>query len=210
MRRTTAREGFLFRPVDFSASTRMIVGEAPDVDTVQLPVRLARRLFEPLLRGGRHRARPTTGGGASEPADPVEDDYTDELVLLAAARGQWPLFAVRFRTTHESSLTVCPKLLDVLGWDNLGEPVAVFAVLTDEARHDAERLLPSVLTAEPSAPRALAAGRHESPFNLAGADFLRYLPEWVVQRRAFRCTSDDAFLVGGLSSSLADPIGDAR
>jgi hypothetical protein len=85
MRGTTAREGFLFRPVDFSASTRMIVGEVPDVDTVQLPVRLARQLFEPLLRG-RHRARRAASGGtagveprgAREPAHAAEDDYADE------------------------------------------------------------------------------------------------------------------------------------
>ena len=96
----------------------------------------------------------------------------------------------------------------MLGWDNLGEPVSVFAVLTDEARQDAVRLLPSVLAAELTAPRVLA-GRHESPFDLTGADFLRYLPEWVVHRRAFRCGLDDAFLLSSANSSLTDPIGDA-
>lgn len=96
----------------------------------------------------------------------------------------------------------------MLGWHNLGEPVSVFAVLTDEARQDAVRLLPSVLAAELATPRVLA-GQHESPFDLAGADLLRYLPEWVVHRRAFRCGLGDAFLVSGADSSLADPIGDA-
>jgi hypothetical protein len=210
MRGTTARDGFLFRPVDFSASTRMIVGEVPDVDTVQLPVRLARQLFEPLLRRRQHRSRHAAGGGpagakprsSGEPADAVEDDYPDELVLLAAARGPWPLFAVHFRTTHEVSLTVCPELLDMLGWDNLGKPVAVFAVLTDEARHEAVRLMPSVLAAERAAP-GVPGGKHKSPFDLAGADFLRCLPDWVVQRRAFQCGLGDAFLVSGTDSSLA-------
>jgi hypothetical protein len=201
-RRLTAREGFLFRPVDFSAHTRMIVGETPDLDTASLSTRFAERLFEPLL----HRRRAARKNWSAV-TDENQDDFADELVLVATGRGPWPLFAMRFRLTHDVALTVRPELLDLLGWEHLGEPVAVFAVLTDDARHEAERLLPSVLTAT-TGPEA-DHGDRALPFDLSVTELLQQLPDWIAQRRTFRCTPEDAFLVGGLSSSLADPVDDA-
>jgi hypothetical protein len=178
MRAKTLREGVLFRPVDFSAAARLVAGATPDSDTVLLPDRLAMKLFEPLV---------------DRPRDELDDRLAGRLVLLVTEQGPWPLFAVRFRTTPEASLRVHPDLLDIVGWENLGERAAIFAVLTADASQEATRLLPTVLDVDHAAPAAPPS--RDTPCDFAGAEFLENLPHWVATGRKFPLTRQDAFLL---------------
>lgn len=66
MRGTTARAGFLTRPLDYSGRTPIVVGETPDTDTIGLPKRLAQHLFEPLT-GRRPNTTSPTKSSCSPP-----------------------------------------------------------------------------------------------------------------------------------------------
>jgi hypothetical protein len=200
-RRGTLRDGFLQRSADFSARTRLTAEETPNLDSALLPERFAWDLYQPLLI-----ARLRAIGAAdtiksawrliekrSEVArEALETVCADALMLAAPSAGPWPLLALRLRLTSELALKVHPDLLDRIGWDNLGQRVNLFAVLTTEARAEAvERLLPSRL--------AVREGPTDidppSAFDVGEAELIDELARWAATERSFPLSRADHLLL---------------
>jgi hypothetical protein len=146
----TLRDGFLRRPVDYSARTRLVTGDTPDPRTALVPVRLAWNLFMPLLVNeliemgvstNVKAAKQQLGARSADAYAALEKVCASSLLLLAPHSGPWPLLALHTRPTADLALCVHPDLLTGIGWGNLGEPVRIFAVLTAEAQRDAVGLL---------------------------------------------------------------------
>ncbi|MFI1284207.1 hypothetical protein ACH4U5_26235 [Streptomyces sp. NPDC020858] len=114
-------------------------------------------------------------------------------VVVALPYGPWHLVALRLRPDKVSALQVQPRLLDFLDWRNLGEPVRIFSVLTDEAAREATDLL---------TPEALRRPREQVRPQPATGDSLFDLPcpalpcEELVDRLAGAAFSAGSFRVG--------------
>ena len=156
-RHGTLRDGFFRRPTDYSARTRLVVDDdSPSLDDCFLPARLAWDLYNPLVIAQLKAqgvsdtiksAQRILERKGEEAHAALKSVLSSTLVLAAPTSGPWPLVALRPRLTPELALKVRPELLDLIGWQNLGQPVRLFAVLTTEATEDArEKLLPSRLS----------------------------------------------------------------
>ncbi|MER7693208.1 hypothetical protein [Streptomyces sp. NPDC097610] len=166
----TLRDDFLRRPVDYSARARLVIATppypgdgdtVPGPDTVFLGRDLALHLVEPLLVHAL-----TSSDAAHQPRDAhmmIREHAEDAmrlldalceqaLVLIALPHGPWRMVALRVRTAGIPALQVQPGLLDLVGWKNLGEPVRVFGILTDEAVREATDLLTVDMLRKATAP----------------------------------------------------------
>lgn len=149
------RDGLLSRSVDFSARTALVVGGTEDVDTVLLPDRLAWKLFLPILLSSlvsshvahNLRAAQEQVRDRSEKASAIlRREAQNALIVVVSPGSEPPIFAARVRLTAELGLHVHPDVLKRIGVEQLGGVVRVFSVLTEEARKEAVKLLPSVLS----------------------------------------------------------------
>jgi DNA-directed RNA polymerase subunit beta' len=143
-------DGFLRRPVDYSARTRLVIGETPDLDTALLPSRVAWNLFKPVIinaltETGAARnikvAAKLVENHAGKALSALEAVCAQALILLSLPSGPWRLVAMHIRPTADLALRVQPELLDQIGWDNLGKSVKLFSILTDQATREAADLL---------------------------------------------------------------------
>jgi hypothetical protein len=155
--RTTGslRDTFLSRPIDYSARTRLVCGDTPSLDTALLPIQLAWNLFLPILI---HKLCEAGASDSIISATKNIEERTQHahsilelicaqsLVLVSVPTGPWPLIALRVHVTPELALRVRPELLDLIGWDNLGERAGIFSIFTTEAVRDAvKHLTPTCL-----------------------------------------------------------------
>jgi hypothetical protein len=199
----TLREGFLHRPADYSARTRLAVDDTPDVDTCLLPERLAWDLYYPLVIA---RLKATGEADTIKSAKKLIGRRTEgacaafgavcagAVVLASPAGGPCRLLALRVRPTGELALKVHPELLDRVGWDNLGRRVNLFAVLTAEAEDEAvERLLPSRLFAQDA--RDTQGEAPPSAFDVGEANLIDELARWASTGRSFPLTQGDHLLL---------------
>lgn len=140
------RDGFLRRPIDYSARTRLVSGDTPSLDTALLPAQLAWNLFLPLVARDLHEADDTKPlywavRQIEERTElalaALEAVCSRSLILLSLPCGPWPLIALRAQLARDLSLRVHPDLMDLIGWENLGERVSIFALLTREGTQDA-------------------------------------------------------------------------
>jgi hypothetical protein len=171
----TLREKLQTRSVDFSASARLVTGDTGDVGTVLLPKRIAWTLLEPHLLRQLERSGPTAAGPDIRELIDRRDTQAEAalravcdraLVLLLPAQGPWRAVAMRVRLANDQAVHVNSSLLDLIGWENLGQPVRVLSVITDGAIREAASLLtPSRLTEVPS-PDAASRLTSNSVFDL--------------------------------------------
>ncbi|MGW7284021.1 hypothetical protein ACWGH4_00755 [Streptomyces sp. NPDC054847] len=207
------RDDFLRRSVDYSARARLVIGRLPDraeddaaadPGTVALGRDLALRLLEP------HLAHALASSGAVEwprSAHSMIEDRSEEalrlldtvcersLILVAFPYGPRRLIALRPRADETPALQVAPGLLDLVGWENLGEPVRIFSVLTDEALKEATELLTlDALSASP----ACRPSRPNTPgsfFDLPCADLPARLADAALIGEALPIAPDDGLLL---------------
>jgi hypothetical protein len=153
--RTTLLDGLLRRPVDFSGRTRLVVGETTNIDSALVPERLMWSLFQPLIYGDVERkgadriklAREETIARTERAYAALTDIARNSIVLVSPSSSEWRLVALRPVVTSDLAVTIHPELMDRIGWENLGKPVRVFAILSEEAAKEAEdSLLPSRLS----------------------------------------------------------------
>ena len=146
----TVKDGFLQRALNFSGRTRLVAAETPSIDTAMLPVQISWDLFEPVLAGelcksgiaeSLRSANEQIRRRSAAALDELKKICFRSLILIGPSSGPWPLIALRIRTTRDLALKVHPALLDLIGWDNLGEHVKVFSILTTEAKLDAVKHL---------------------------------------------------------------------
>jgi hypothetical protein len=211
MRGSTAREGFLHRAVDFSATARLVAGQTPDGDTALLTHRLAWDLFRPLVVA--EIARSEQGADRSAIASRAPHDATviaavraladHALILVTVPEGPVRLLSLRFRPSADRALTVHPDLLDLIGWENLGRPVGMFAVLTREAGAEARTLLPSLMLPTRRTTAELAPDGPASPLDLAGPGFLDAVPRWMAYGDSFPLSEHDSLALGDIDGLLA-------
>jgi DNA-directed RNA polymerase subunit beta' len=200
----TLRDGFYRRPADYSARTRLVADDdVTDFNACLLPERLAWSLYEPLVIAQLKAqgfsdtiksARRMLERKDEEAHAALEAVCSSALVLAAPTYGPWPMVALRPRLTPELALKVRPELLDLIGWENLGQPVRLFAVLTTEATDEArERLLPSRLSAQTITDQS---DQRESPFDVNEVNLIDHLTQWAAEGRSFPVGPEDHFLLG--------------
>ncbi|MEU0213276.1 hypothetical protein [Streptomyces canus] len=198
----TIRDDFLYRPIDYSACTRLVTGDTPDTSTALLPDRLAWDLFKPLIArtlvDTRVSANVLAAGHlvrsrAAEAFPALKAVCDRSLVLVAFPSGPWPLLAFRVRLTDELALRIRPELLEDIGWENLGERIKIFAVLTEGARSEATNLLmPERL---PTMPASNTRRPARSAFNLPATDLTDELARAALQAASLPLSPDDRLLL---------------
>ncbi|MFF8917436.1 hypothetical protein ACF08M_30045 [Streptomyces sp. NPDC015032] len=208
------RDDFLRRSVDYSARARLVIGRllnrtkdevGGDPSTVTLGRNLVLRLLEPKLMhalvssGAAERPGSVTRSmieNRSEEALRLLDTVCERsLLLVAFPYGPRRLVALRPRADETPALQVAPGLLDVVGWENLGEPVRIFSVLTDEAFKEATQLL--TLDAPRTAP-APCPPRPSTPnsfFDLPCAHLPARLADAALTGDALPIAPDDGLLL---------------
>ncbi|MFC5160487.1 hypothetical protein ACFPOI_17155 [Nonomuraea angiospora] len=213
------RDDFLHRSVDYSARARLVIGrlldraeDDADPGTVTLGRDLALRLVEP------HLVHALVANGAAKypsSAHVMIQDRSEEalrlletvcersLILVAFPHGPWRLIALRPQVDETPALQVTPELLDLVSWENLGKPVRIFSVLTDEARKEAAHLLTLDALRTAPAARPPRPSTPNSFFDLPCADLPARLAETVFTGDALPIAPDDGLLLcdpGWLSS----------
>ncbi|MFE5482294.1 hypothetical protein [Streptomyces sp. NPDC056527] len=207
------RDDFLRRSVDYSARARLVIGRLPDrpedddgadPGTVALGRDLALCLLEPLL------VHALVAGGVADPPWRVRSmikDRSEEalrmldevcersLVLVAFPYGPRRLIALRPRADETPALQVAPGLLDLVGWENLGEPVRIFSVLTDEALEEATDLLTLDALRTAPASRAPLPSTPNSFFDLPCADLPTRLADTALTGGSLPIAPDDGLLL---------------
>ncbi|MEU6676612.1 hypothetical protein [Streptomyces sp. NPDC046925] len=207
------RHDFLRRSVDYTARARLVVGQLPDPtgndvttapDHVLLGRDLALPLVEPLLvqaliAGGAATDATAARSLISERSESVmrllESVCEQTLVLVAFPYGPWRLVALRLHAAEVPALQVQSGLLDLVGWENLGEPVRIFGILTDEALREATELLTvQTLRREPASrpPRPAAA---DSFFDMPCEELADRIADAAVAIGSLPIGSDDGLLL---------------
>ncbi|MFC7267113.1 hypothetical protein [Streptomyces lutosisoli] len=207
------RNDFLRRPVDYSARARLVIGRAPDPteddavpdpDTVLLGRGLALHLVEPLLVHAL-----TSSGTAKDPraaqvmirdraegAMQLLDAVCEQaLVLVAFPHGPGRLMALRLRAAGIRALQVRPGLLDLVGWKNLGEPVRIFSILTDEAVREATDLLTVDALCRATVPRSTRPTMPNSFFDLPCGEPADGLANAALTNGSLPVSPDDGLLL---------------
>lgn len=134
-------DGLLQRPVDFSGQTRLVVAKTKNINNVFLPYRLAVDMIQPFISSVYNNYK----SGTINDTD-LDNFYKRTIILISPDAAPWRLIAVYPQVYKEMSLAIHPDLMDILGWNKLGERVKVFLIFSKEAKTDAERnLLPSKL-----------------------------------------------------------------
>jgi DNA-directed RNA polymerase beta' subunit len=202
------RDGLLTRPVDFSATTRTVVGETPEPGTVLIPTTLAWTLFKPmaihaLVTSGTSpnvaSARNLVDTQHERAVSHIRRACEAALVLVAFPDAPWPLLAVRVSLSTDRALRVHPALLERIGWSNLGATVRIFGILTQEAHQEAAaRLTLERLSADPVPPYD-GSSSSGSFFDLAHADVLDEIADAALTGRSFPLAEQDGLL-------LCDPV----
>ncbi|MFE0651134.1 hypothetical protein ACFVZH_21350 [Streptomyces sp. NPDC059534] len=207
------RDDFLRRSADYSARARLVIGRLPDraeddtsadPGTVVLDRHLALRLLEPplvhaLVSGGAAEgpasARSMIKNGSEKALRLLDAVCGRCRILVAFPHGPHRLIALRPRADETPALQAAPRLLDVVGWENLGEPVRIFGVFTDEAVREADRLLTldALRTAPASRPPLPSAPT--SFFELPCADLPSQLADAALTGSTLPLASDDGLLL---------------
>ncbi|MFD8754931.1 hypothetical protein ACFV0O_28700 [Kitasatospora sp. NPDC059577] len=219
------RDDLLRRSVNYSARARIVAGRVPgpeedaaaELDTVVLGRELALRLLEPVLVHAL-----TASGAAEDPrrARALIDKRADTAhrlldtvcerarILVAFPQSHWPLVTLRLRAAEASALEVHPALLDLLGWQNLGESARIFAILSDEANREAADHLTITALRSASAgttPRPAGSG---SLFDLPCEGLADRLADTAMTAASLPLAPDDGLLLcelGWLSDGGRDP-----
>jgi len=205
------RDDFLFRPVDYSAKARLVIGglpgrsgddAEPDLRTVTVGRNLVMRLLEPelvhaLVSNGGHEstARYEIGVQSEEALRAVDEVCARSLILVAFPYGPWRLIALRPRADEAPALQVAPRLLDLVGWENLGKPVRIFSVLSDEALKEATDLLTLDALRNNTVPRPPRSGASSTFFDVPLADLPSRLANAALTGDALPLSADDGLLL---------------
>ncbi|MFC5216607.1 hypothetical protein [Streptomyces coerulescens] len=221
----TLRDDFLRRPVDYSARARLVIANPPNSgdtvadpapDTVFLGRDLALHLVEPLLVHLLISTATARQGWEAqemikehaEPAMRLLDAACEQvLVLVALPHGPWPMVALRVRAAEVPALQVRPGLLDVAGWENLGETVRIFSVLTTEALKEATGLLTVDTLRGATSPHRPTTPR--SFFDLPCGELGNHIAETALTTGSLPLGTDDGLLLCD-PTWLAKRTGDQR
>ncbi|MGW1675218.1 hypothetical protein [Streptomyces sp. NPDC002324] len=192
----TLREALLLRAVDYSSQARLVIDHPsapgtehqPEADlptddpgAVVLDRGMALRLLGPLVvhaltsSGAALRlrdARAMVRARSTAAFDCLDAVCERAVMLLGLPHGPWRLLSVRVRAAHASAapigsgVVVPPALLDQVGWENLGETVRIFSVLSQEARQEADRFLAAAALRRRSVPRQVEPAAEGAFFDL--------------------------------------------
>jgi hypothetical protein len=178
--------------------------DVPDPNTAVLGHDLALHLVEPLLM---HALTSSTAAASAKEARKMIKNRADEAtrlldtmceqatVLVALPHGPWRLVALRLRAAGIPALQVQPALLDLVGWQNLGEPVRIFSVLTDEAIREATDLLTVRALRRTPAPSPARPATTNSFFGLPCTELADRFAEAALTASSFPVSPDDGLLL---------------
>jgi hypothetical protein len=185
-KRSILLDGLFHRTVDFSAKTRLVVGDTPDIDIGFFPECLLWNLLNPIIC--RHLIK--TGVSTKKQAEEEMNARTESaygalayacrntIILVAADSSHWRLIALRPEPISGLAVTIHPDLMSLLGWENLGRQAKLFALLSEEAeREGLERLLPSKLCQRAPEDIDFAKLQHEKEKSLFFIDKNRVLSD---------------------------------
>ncbi|MER5471046.1 hypothetical protein [Streptomyces sp. NPDC002685] len=207
------RDDFLHRSVDYSGRARLVIGRLPDraedvagadPGTVALGRDLTLRLLEPQLvhalvssgaAEGPRRARSMIGNRSEEALRLLDTVCERSLILVAFPYGPRRLIALRLRADEPPALQVAPGLLDLVGWENLGEPIRIFSVLTDEAFKEATHVLTVDALRTVPASRPPWPSTSNSFFDLPCADLPARLADAALTGDTLPIAPDDGLLL---------------
>lgn len=204
---STLLDGFLHRPIDYSARTRVVLGDTKDIDTALLPECLAWDLFRLILLrrlGPLH----TLLRQASEEIDERSDRAREALlelslktiILAAFDFTRYRVVALRPIITGERALIVNKDLLNYVGWENLGRRVRLFSIMSAEAEQEGiNKLLPSWLKENgPTVKslRKLKQQKRSSVFFIKKQHLVRELARRAVNEESSRLGGYDLFTIG--------------
>lgn len=134
---STFLDMLLERPLDYTAQIRITVGYTGDIDLAFLPESVAYELFKPFV-GKQLSKNPSF-------------DYTKFPILISTDSAFSRFIALRFQLTHDLTLKVHSDVMDLLGWELLGNSARIFALFSDEAIEEAlSTLTPSRLVQQKS------------------------------------------------------------
>ncbi|MFG2639584.1 hypothetical protein ACGFYP_01155 [Streptomyces sp. NPDC048370] len=207
------RDDVLRRTVDYSARARVVIGRLPDraeddastdPGTVALGRDLALRLLEPHLvhalvssgaAGGPSHARSMIVERSEEVLRLLDTVCGRSLILVAFPHGHRRLIALRPRADETPALQVATVLLDLVGWENLGEPVRIFSALTEEAREEATHLLTLDALRTTPASRPPRPSTPDSFFDLPCTDLPSRLADAALTGTALPVAPEDGLLL---------------
>ncbi|MBY8846216.1 hypothetical protein [Streptomyces sp. SP2-10] len=207
------RDDYLRRPVDYSARARLVIARLPDpaeddsgpaTDTVLLGRDLVLRLVEPLLVHALTSsgvvahpwgARPLIENRAEDATRLLDSVCEHAWVLVAFPHGPRRLVALRLRAAGIPALQVQPGLLDLVGWKNLGEPVRIFSVLTEEAVREATDLLTVDAPPRPAAPGPPHHAPGDTLFDLPCDALAAGLADAALSTGSLPLSQDDGLLL---------------
>ena len=149
-------DGLITKPVDYSARTRLVVGDTGDLDTAIFPELFIWKLLRPKILHDLTRSDLPTIKAATEEInkrsqrayEALERVCSETFILIAPSLSVWRLIALRPKFSAELALVIHQQLMDLIGWENLGKEVRLFSLLSEEAiKEVGQKLLPSVLSA---------------------------------------------------------------
>jgi hypothetical protein len=127
------RAHLLKRRVDYSARTRLVAAEVPDLDTALVPADLARTMFRPLIHAN---------GDGAQGEDPLRTACRHAMIAVSLPSGPWRMVGFRVALHDELALKVHSKVMEKIGWDsNQGAVINMFAVMSEETIRETERVL---------------------------------------------------------------------
>lgn len=204
---STLLDGLLHRSIDFSAITRLVTGETPDIDSAFVPKRFLWELLKPLLLGELERmgvssirlARDEVHRRSELAYSALLEVTKNAMVLISPSFCSWRLIALRPIISTNLAIAIHPELLRTIGEANFGKPVKVFSVLSEEAIKEAtERLLPSQLAKSKSLLSACARVKNEKPksaFYIDKKDLLSELAQRALMRSSHALTAFDRLIL---------------
>ena len=195
--KTSLLEYLLSQPLDYSCQTRLVAELTENLDTALFPESMAWDLFEMpvianLIRAGVvdkiKAAKKHISNHTNEADQALEEVISKFCILVLPHSSSWKIIALKLQLTSNLALTIHPDLMNILGWKNLGKPVKIFAIFSEEAQQEAKDiLLPSILSKQNLYSKKLAKIQEERKSSIFYLNKQNFIPELI--KRVFSDSS---------------------
>ena len=203
--KTSLLEYLLSQPLDYSCQTRLVAELTENLDTALFPESMAWDLFEMpiianLIRAGVvnnvKAGKKHISNHTNEAYQALKEVISKFCILVLPHSSSWQIIALKLQLTSNLlqlpsnlALTIHPDLMNILGWENLGKPVTIFAIFSEEAQQEAKDiLLPSVLSKQNLYSKKLAKIQDERKSSIFYLKEQNFIPELI--KRVFSDSSE--------------------